>query len=399
MKASEKLKVATVSSIRPETNYSVYLIDALQKNYSNQIEVYSYCENEEANREVALTNKRYCWDRNWRYFFQILAQARRDRIDLLHFQHEINMFGGPRTAVIFPFLVLAARLLGFKTMVTIHAAVPRQDLNEEFLKVFEWPRPRLLTPVVNFVFTFIYAAIGLFSQRLIVHSPGLRQILVRDYFYSPSKIEVVAHGVPEDISYPLSAVGSQLRKTTEGKKFLLYFGYFHRRKGLEILLRAFLKISRNHPDLFLVLAGGAAMEHYFQALKRLSEELRIADRVLFTGFLALNDLRYLLANCEFVVLPAVYSIAASGPLAQVFAHGKAAIVSDLGVYREEIQNGVNGLLAKVGDDEDLALQIESLLTDQDLKQTIERKAKELGEERAWSKIAGQTLEIYKKLLK
>ena len=111
-------------------------------------------------------------------------------------------------------------------------------------------------------------------------------------------------------------------------------------------------------------------------------------------FVRLPDLRFLLENSEFIVLPAVYSIAASGPLAQVFAHEKAVIVSDLGVYREEIVNNFNGLLAKAADAEDLRDKIITLIENPQLVKTISENVAGVKKERSWSTVAGQTIKVY-----
>lgn len=401
------IKVAIVSSIRPETNYSAYLIKALQKNCADRVLVYSYCENEKENEAIDLENKRYCWDRNWRYFFQVLSQARQEGVNLLHFQHEINMFGGPRTAVIFPFLVLASRILGFKPIVTVHAVVPRKEFNRTFLEVFEWPKPILTLPLVKIVFPVIYFLIGLFARKIIVHSPGLKDLLVRDYNFNTAKIEVIPHGVPEDVKGQVpalsevegSGVSGQLLDKLGDKKLLLYFGYLHRRKGLEVLIRAFAKVVKDFPDLRLVLGGGTVMPGYLRELEELIRRLKINDRVLVTGFLKLTDLRYLIDRCHFVVLPAIYSIAASGPLAQVWAQGKAVIVSDLGVYHEEIRDRVNGLLFRVGDVDDLAGRVKELLVDEALRASIQKEVLRIREERDWRKISEKTVQIYQSLTK
>lgn len=391
------LKVAMVSSIRPETNYTAYLIEALQKYYSEDCDVLVYTDKDKLNLEVPLSNINLVWDRDWNFLFQIIRQSIKDKINVIHFQHEINMFGGPRTAVLFPFMVLFSRFLGFNPVVTVHAAVPVKDFNADFLKVFEWPKPELLAPIVKIIFPTIYFLIGLFSKKIIVHSPGIKELLVKDYSFNGNKIEVIPHGVPEDVSYQLLDVSGQLLEKVEGKKFLLYFGYFHRRKGLEFLIKAFKSISQKYSDIYLILGGGTVLPNYSKEMEELVSSLGLSNRIIVTGFLKLVDLNYLLDECEFVVLPAVYSIAASGPLAQVFAHEKAVIVSDLGVYREEIKPEVNGLLAKAGDVDDLGAKIELLLNDPALKEKIVKNVVSIHGERKWGIIAGKTLKVYEEL--
>ena len=386
------LKVALVSSIRPETNYTAYLIDALQKHHSFT-ETLVYTDREPENLKVGLRNVRLVWNRDWPFVFQIIAQAVKDRVNVLHFQHEINMYGGPRTAVLFPILVLVARIFRFNPVVTFHAAVPIKSLDVNFLKVFSWPYPRLLAPLVRIVFPLIYFSSGFFAKRVIAHSQGLKEILVRDYHIGSGKITVIPHGVPEDVSYDPLMVSPNIKKFGESK-FILYFGYFHRRKGLEFLIRAFKEVSQTHPDLVLVLAGGTIIEHYLKEVEDLIVSMNLQEKVKITGFVRLPDLRFLLENSEFIVLPAVYSIAASGPLAQVFAHEKAVIGSDLGVYREEIVNNFNGLLAKAADAEDLRDKIITLIENPQLVKTISENVAGVKKERSWSTVAGQTIKVY-----
>ena len=397
MSKEAKLKIAMVSSIRPETNYTAYLIEALQKYYSKDCEVLVYTDRDKHNLEVLLENVRLVWDRDWNFLFQILAQALKDKIDVIHFQHEINMFGGPRTAILFPFVVLFSRLFGFNPVVTIHAAVPVREFNVDFLKVFEWPKPKLLTPLVRVVFPTIYFLVGLFSKKIIVHSMGIKSILRNDYKINGDKITVIPHGVPGAVGYNEQEVSASIKAKIYEKRFLLYFGYFHRRKGLEFLVRAFKQVSQKHPDLYLVLGGGTILPNYSKEIGELISILGLSDKVIITGFLNLTDLRYLLDKCEFVVLPAVYSIAASGPLAQVFAHKKAVIVSDLGVYSEEVKSGVNGLLAKVADVKDLERNMLRLLDDQILKDFIVKSITVIHEDRKWENIASKTLRVYEEI--
>ena len=256
------IKIAMVSSIRPETNYTAYLIEALQKYYPKDCEVLVYTDKDDHNLEVQLKNIKLVWDRDWNFLIQIIGQSLADKIDAIHFQHEINMFGGPRTAVLFPFLVFLSRILGFNPIVTVHAAVPVKEFNADFLKVFEWPKPNLLAPFVKTIFPTIYFLIGLFSKKIIVHSRGIKDILEKDYKFNGKKISVIPHGVPENVDYKNEEVSSGIRQKMDGKKFILYFGYFHRRKGLEYLIRAFREVSREHPDLYLILGGGTVLPNF-----------------------------------------------------------------------------------------------------------------------------------------
>ena len=163
-----------VSSIRPETNYTAYLIEALQRYYADKVEVLVYTEKDKLNLSVPLSNINLVWNRNWQYVFQVLFRAKKDKVDAVHFQHEINMYGGVSTALLFPVLVFLLRVFGFRPLVTAHAAIPIKLIDRRFLEVFNWPYPKLLTPVVKLIFPLVYFLIGLFAEKVIVHTQTIK---------------------------------------------------------------------------------------------------------------------------------------------------------------------------------------------------------------------------------
>lgn len=392
------LKMAMVSSIRPETNYTAYLIEALQKHYTDKAEVLVYTEKDEANLKVPISNINLVWNRNWQYVFQVLSRAKKDKVDVIHLQHEINMYGGIRTTLLFPFLILLLRFFGFKPVVTAHAAIPIKLIDKRFLEVFNWPSPLLLTPFVKLIFPAVYFLIGLFAEKVIVHTRTIKECLENDYRINGRKIVIIPHGVPDAVEEGKLISGNDWRGRVIGKKIILYFGYLHKRKGVEYLLRAFSKLASSFPDYLLVIAGGTIQENYFSELKKLVTDLGIEERAVFTGFIKMAELSYLMNNCEFVVLPAIYSIAASGPLAQVFAFEKPVIVTRIGSYAEEITDSVDGLLVEPGSVESLVTGMRKMITDEKLKRDIIGAVKVKHEMRKWSKVAGLTLSTYSSLL-
>ena len=387
-----------VSSIRPETNYTTYLIEALQRYYADKVEVLVYTEKDKLNLSVPLSNINLVWNRNWQYVFQVLSHAKKDKVDVVHLQHEINMYGGISTALLFPLLVFLLRLFGFRPVVTAHAAIPIKLIDRRFLEVFNWPRPLLLTPVVKLIFPLIYFLIGLFAEKVIVHTQTIKNCLESDYHINGRKIVIIPHGVPDVVDEGKLLSGSDWRGRLIGKKIILYFGYLHKRKGVEYLLRAFSNLTSSFPDYLLIIAGGTIQENYFSELKNLVTDLGIKDKVIFTGFIKTPEISYLMYQCEFVILPAIYSIAASGPLAQVFAFEKPAIVTRIGSYAEEITDGVDGLLVEPGSVESLVTGMRKMITDEKLRGDITSSVKVRHETRKWSKMAGLTLNTYSSLL-
>ncbi|MBZ0300470.1 MAG: glycosyltransferase family 4 protein, partial [Anaerolineae bacterium] len=78
---------------------------------------------------------------------------------------------------------------------------------------------------------------------------------------SPQKIRVIPHGVDLERFHPPVSAGEkralrqQLGLPLDGR-ILLFVGLLHPRKGVDLLLDAFLGLAEQYPDLCLVLVGG-----------------------------------------------------------------------------------------------------------------------------------------------
>lgn len=414
------MKIGYVSTLQPDTNYFRYLALALQK---AGVDVRIYADRNPTNLGVGLEYVNLLWSPGDRFYpLHILRQALRDRPNLIHLHHEVGMFGGPINASLFPLVPILLKFFGFKIVTTIHAVVKPEEIDLRFLETFAWPQKRFLIFPVKLYFFLLNWVIALFSDRVIVHAEILKKTLIESYHCPGRKILVVPHGVPEEVSSPpagplrpaspnrgereaseagqLSVVGGQLLKRLGESKFLLYFGYLHRRKGLEDLIKAFSQTAvAKEGTLKLVLAGGALQKDYEQKLQNLITEPGTVGKVIITGFISQSELDYLLDHCLFAVLPATYSIAASGPLAQVIAYEKPVIVSRVGVYAEEITDGGNGLLSLPGNVTDLSEKIQKLAVDENLLRKLGEGMKKMHLDRGWNSIAERTLKIYEDIIR
>ena len=393
--AFNQKKIAMVTSILPETNYSSYLIEALQKNSKQETMVLVYTSREKNNLKTNLENVKLIWDKKFIYIFQICYQALKDKPKIVHIQHEINMFGGFSTALAFPLLPLLLKTMGLKVIVTIHAIVSLKEINEEFLEIF-WPsKKKFLIPLIKIFFNFLFKTTGFLSDEIIVHSQGLKNILIRDYHLNTKKVFVIPMGVPDKISR-IEKASIKIQKHFDNNQFILYYGYLHRRKKIELLLETFYLINKKYPNLSLVISGGTLQKDYEEKLKNMALNLKIHEKVIFLGFVKEKDLHWLIDRSLFVLFPAAYSISASGPMSQIIAHHKPAIISRIGVYQEDMQDESETLLAK-NSISDWKEKIEKLLHDQNLIKKIKVNLEKKHQQRKWSIIAEKNYDLYRLL--
>jgi glycosyltransferase involved in cell wall biosynthesis len=333
------------------------------------------------------------WSESILYPFQIFREVLKDKPDVVHVQHEFNMFGPMSTALIFPVLLLLLRLSGAKTVVTLHAVVTPGEVDAEFATKFAFPRSLWL--LLRIVIAAIYHSTLYLSPRVIVHAMVLKHELERAYSGNSERICHIPIGVEE---VPTKVVPGKWTKLLARKKVILFFGYLGERKGVEYLVRAFREVSMYHADWTLVVAGGVLPYSgpYVGRLTKLISDLGIEERTIFltTTPFPPDELHELFHLAEFVVLPYTMSISGSLVLSFAMQHGKPVVASDLGVLSEEIGYGQVGLLCKPADATDLFKAMDNLIADPYKREKFALNMKQKALSRNWPWVAQKTYELY-----
>jgi glycosyltransferase involved in cell wall biosynthesis len=106
---------------------------------------------------------------------------------------------------------------------------------------------------------------------------------------------VIHNGVDIEMFRPINDKESLRRELgfPEGKFIIGYIGTIDSHKRVDVLLKAFKKITTQHPEAFLLIIGNGPD---YETVLRLAEELSLNDSVKFTGWINhANVPRYL--NC------------------------------------------------------------------------------------------------------
>ena len=140
-------------------------------------------------------------------------------------------------------------------------------------------------------------------------------------------------------------------------------------KGHPALLEAIARV----PDVHLLLAGRLSYESYYQQVYRQAEELEIVNRTHFLEIV--ENIPALLAESDIFVLPTI----AKGEgcaiaLLEAMACAKACVVTDVPGSHDVIQHGETGLLSKPEDAQSLALALQRLAEDPDLRTRLGQSA-------------------------
>lgn len=390
------LKIAMVTTLMPETHYSRYLIMELDKLVQDKDSFIIYANKEDGisglDNLVIIQN----WSQSFFYLFQILFATLNDHIDIIHLQHEINMYGGSLQAILFPLLLLFLKIARKKVIITIHAVVPKNNIDHDFLNTFSLPNINFLIYLILIIFTYIYSFACLFSNVVIVHSEYIKSTLISNYGVNKKKIIVIPHGIPDKPLLRNIQINEPWFKDLDNKKIILNFGYVVKRKGLEYLINAFEKIIKICNEYILIIAGGTleGQEEYFNELKNIVQHKNLSSKIIFTSFISESIINKLFSISEFIVLPCIYSISSSGPLSQAICYHKPVIATNLGTFSEDIIDGENGFLCLVKNVESLSNNMLKLINNPQMVRTMSENMKILSKVRSWNTVASQTYKLY-----
>jgi phenylacetate-CoA ligase len=157
----------------------------------------------------------------------------------------------------------------------------------------------------------------------------------------------------------------------------------------EDALQIFAAVKKVHPDATLTMAGGGSMT------AQVTKE--IADRglagVTLTGHLPDDDIP-LAYDAADIFLNTSASDNQPQTLIEASASGLPVVSSDAGGIPDLIDDGVNGLLAPIGDTKALTDAILRLLDDPELAQNLSNAAHQNAQRFAWSQVAPQLAKAY-----
>ena len=212
------------------------------------------------------------------------------------------------------------------------------------------------------------------------------------------KVVIVPNGVDTERFNPKKD-GSQVRAryNLEESKVILFVGAltrWHRYKGVDILIKAFMEIQRQLNDARLLIVGEGDLKREYRSLSS-----HIEHKVIFAGNVDDDELPNYYAASDLLVLPSIDRSEGFGlTLLEANATGKPVVASNVGGIPSVVTDGVNGLLVPPCDEKTLAKTVINLLRDEDRLLEIGRNGRRIAEGHDWKQIAKKTEELYEEAL-
>jgi glycosyltransferase involved in cell wall biosynthesis len=291
--------------------------------------------------------------------------------DVLHIQHELNLYGRINF-LIFAFLLLLWKPFtstSFVTTLHTYENIPLKLTPKGILRFIGY---RIVT----------YNLIYLLSDRIIVHNDVLAERMDRD------DVTVIPHGVKtindaEDVRQEYGFNSDDI--------FLLCMGFLSDGKGFDYAIEAL----KDLPEDYKLLVIGSpppnfeeAGEQYYRQLQDLVKQEGLGDRVeLRKRFIEEDEIDNLIHSCDIMLFPYRGS-SQSGMMHRAIGAGADIICSDLDVFQAVL--GDAGTYFQQGNPSTLAQTIKAFEPN---KGAID----DLRERMKWSSIAEKHMELYRSL--
>ena len=207
------------------------------------------------------------------------------------------------------------------------------------------------------------------ASRIISVSTTVEQELL-DEQVSPAIISAIANGV--DLHrYDRRVHQSEMRKRLNLPQMhtIVFTGRLSPEKGVDYLIRSFVQLKKAQPCQLLIIADGPARENIVQLI----QECKTADSVLLVS--GTDDVAPYLAASDVFVLPSRFE-GLSNSLLEAMACGLPVVSTRVGGSKDLIQDGVNGLLVDVDNEEQLAGAMGRVLGDRPLGESLGKNARE-----------------------
>lgn len=287
--------------------------------------------------------------------------------------------------------MLAARLAGVPIRMHTVAGLPLLEI----------------TGVKRKILNFVEKLTSWSATNVYPNSFALKEIMAKNKLAPVHKLKVIGNGSSNGIDtgyFKKSEVRSQksevnnypaLQNLSENNIVFTFVGRVVKDKGINELLYAFDKLSKENPKVKLLLVGSEE-----RALDPISEEsqnqLKNNKHIISVGWQ--EDVRPFLAISDVFVFPS-YREGFPNVVMQAGAMGLPSIVTNINGSNEIIQDGVNGIIIPVKDKNILFNKMKLLANDYKLRNKLAKPARRMIVDKYEQKYVWmELLKEYKRLL-
>ncbi len=223
-------------------------------------------------------------------------------------------------------------------------------------------------------------------------SESTRRDIVKMLGVSASAVSIVYPGVDARFR-PASPEAVEAFRRRQGlpERYLLYLGTLEPRKNITTLVRAYARLAARDPRApSLVLAG--AKGWYYEEIFAEVERLGLKDRVIFPGYVPVEEQALWYSGAEAFVYPSRYE-GFGMPVAEAMACGTPVIASTASSLPEVV--GDAGLLVPPDDEDAWADALAHVLANNSVRDALSAAGRKQAARFSWEAAAQAQVRVYR----
>jgi glycosyltransferase involved in cell wall biosynthesis len=250
--------------------------------------------------------------------------------------------------------------------------------------------------------TFLYKIV----DRVVVHTPKMKEQLVREFGINEQRITVMPFGVNNTLpTSKVTKIESRERLGLDNKeKVILFFGNIAPYKGLDIVVKALPELRKKGTMPKLLIAGqlkDSKGKSYWEDVEKVIEEHTLNGQIIRrVQYIPDMDVEFYFKAADVLILPYRH-VFQSGVLFLAYSFGLPVIAADVGSLKHDILEGSTGFVCKAENPEDLAEKI-AMYFDSELYRNSDANrdkiARYANETYSWEKGGDLTYSLYASLL-
>lgn len=236
-------------------------------------------------------------------------------------------------------------------------------------------------PVFSFLARWSDQLIFRKAELIVVVSPHLKR-RIEERGVPGEKILVLPNAVnAQEFEHLADARSVREQFHLQGKTVIGFIGWFVEWHRLDRLVEVFARLAANRDDLVFMLVGEGQLH---QALLTQARQLGVDQKVLFAGSAPHSKIPEFIAAMDICVVPHSNEYRSPIKLFEYMGQSKAVIAPRLEPIEMIIEDGRNGLLFESESAESFSSQLERLIGDSQLRESLGGRArKDVLEKHTW----------------